>query len=339
MTDPAAPLPAPFAEFADLLTTLPGGDAEAARKVASARVGHFGPIGALGRLETLPVFLARWQYTETPRLDSPMICLYAGRNGVSVRGISARDPGETEQQVEAFGEGRTPVAQICADNEINVRLFELAVELPTGDITETEAMDERTCAATIAYGMEAVAGDPDLLGIGEMGIGNTTIAAALFAALYGGTGADWVGYGSGVDSDGLARKADIVDRALARHAGELDHPLKILSRLGSREIAGMLGALIAARHAEVPVIIDGMTATAAAAIAHAVNPAAIDHCLFAQLSPEPGHEKALAELKQNPLLHLGVKSGEGIGAALVTIMARTALALDPERLAPGPGLN
>src|SRR5690606_12094007 len=109
----------------------------------------------------------------------------------------------------------------------------------------------------IAYGMEAVAGKPDLIGIGEMGIGNTTIAAAIYAALYGGTGADWVGRGTGVDDAGLSRKASAVDRALARHAGELDHPLAILARLGGREIAAMLGAIIAARHQKVPVVVDG----------------------------------------------------------------------------------
>src|ERR1700742_4192796 len=118
------------------------------------------------------------------------------------------------------------------------------MEMPTGDITQGPAMDDRMCAATIAYGMEAIAGKPDLLCIGEMGIGNTTVAAAIYAALFGGSGADWVGRGTGVDDAGLARKADAVDRALAHHADELDHPLKILARLGGREIAAMLGALI-----------------------------------------------------------------------------------------------
>ncbi len=150
-------------------------------------------------------------------------------------------------------------------------------------------MDDRMCAATIAYGMEAIAGRPDLLAIGEMGIGNTTVAAAIFAALYGGSGADWVGRGTGVDDAGLQRKADAVDRALALHKDALGDPLAILARLGGREIAAMLGAIIATRQQKVPVIIDGFVATAAAAIAHAVNPEAIDHCLFGHLSAEPAH--------------------------------------------------
>src|SRR5690554_5870560 len=158
--------------------------------------------------------------------------------------------------------------------------------------------------------MEAGAGKPDLLCIGEMGIGNTTVAAAIFAALYGGTGADWVGRGTGVDDAGLARKADAVDRALARHAGRLDNPFAVLSNLGGREIAAMLGPIIATRHQKVPVIVDGFVATAAAAIAHAVAPGSIDHCLFGHVSAEPGHARALEAMGKTGLLDLGMRLGE-----------------------------
>ncbi len=147
------------------------------------------------------------------------------------------------------------------------------------------------CAATIAYGMEAIAGKPDCLAIGEMGIGNTTVAAAIYAALYGGSGADWVGRGTGVDDAGLARKAGAVDRALAFHRDGLTDPMAILARLGGREIAAMLGALLAARHQKIPVLVDGFVATSAAAIAHAVNPEAIDHCVFAHVSAEHAHRQ------------------------------------------------
>jgi nicotinate-nucleotide--dimethylbenzimidazole phosphoribosyltransferase len=188
-------------------------------------------------------------------------------------------------------------------------------------------MDDRTCAATIAYGMEAIAGGTDLLCVGEMGIGNTTIAAAIYAALYGGTGADWVGRGAGVDDAGLARKADAVDRALALHRDALNDPLAVLARLGGREIAAMLGALIAARQQKVPVVVDGFVATAAAAIAHAVNPAAIDHCMFAHVSAETAHTQALEAIGATPLLDLGMRLGEGSGAALAAVLAKTALHL------------
>jgi nicotinate-nucleotide--dimethylbenzimidazole phosphoribosyltransferase len=175
--------------------------------------------------------------------------------------------------------------------------------------------------------MEAIAGDVDLLCIGEMGIGNTTVAAAIYAALYGGTGADWVGRGTGVDDAGLERKADAVDRALDRHAGRLNTPFEILANLGGREIAAMVGAIIATRHQKVPVIVDGFVATAAAAIAHAVNPASIDHCLFGHVSAEGGHALALERMSAKPLLDLGMRLGEGSGAALAAVLCKTALHL------------
>jgi nicotinate-nucleotide--dimethylbenzimidazole phosphoribosyltransferase len=212
-------------------------------------------------------------------------------------------------------------------HELNLRVFELALELPTGDITLAPAMDDKMCAATIAYGMEAIAGRPDCLAIGEMGIGNTTVAAAIFAALFGGSGADWVGRGAGVDDAGLARKAGAVDRALAFHRDGLTDPFAILARLGGREIAAMLGALLAARHNNVPVLVDGFVATAAAAVAHAINPDAISHCIFAHVSAESAHAKALDRLGVAPLLDLGMRLGEGSGAALGMVLAKTALHL------------
>jgi nicotinate-nucleotide--dimethylbenzimidazole phosphoribosyltransferase len=256
-----------------------------------------------------------------------MVAIFAGNHGVTAQGVSAFPPEVTAQMVANFTAGGAAISQICALHELNLRVFELALELPTGDITLEPAMDDRMCAATIAYGMEAIAGKPDLLAIGEMGIGNTTVAAALYAALYGGSGADWVGRGTGVDDAGLVRKADAVDRAVALHRDAAGNPLELLARLGGREIAAMLGAIIAARQQRIPVIVDGFVATSAAAIAHAVSPAAIDNCLFAHVSAEPAHAKALAAMEKTALLDLGMRLGEGTGAALVAVLAKTALHL------------
>jgi len=316
-----------YADVLELLTIVPDGDEAAVAAVRERDAQLTKPAGSLGQLELLVEFLARWQGRSKPRLDNPMVTIFAGNHGVTDQGVSAFPREVTAQMVANFTNGGAAISQICALHEINLRVFELALELPTGDITQEAALDDRMCAATIAYGMEAIAGKPDLICIGEMGIGNTTIAAAIFAALYGGTGADWVGRGTGVDDAGLQRKADAVDRALARHTGELEHPLAILARVGGREIAAMLGALLAARHQKVPVIVDGYVATAAAAIAHAVNPAAIDHCLFAHVSAEPGHARALEAMGQKGLLDLGMRLGEGSGAALAAVLAKTALHL------------
>ncbi len=316
-----------FADIVELLVAVPEGDDKAVEAVRARDAQLTKPPGSLGKLEELVEFLARWQHRAKPRLDNPMVTIFAGNHGVTDQGVSAFPREVTAQMVANFTNGGAAISQICALHEINLRVFELALELPTGDITREAALDDGMCAATIAYGMEAVAGKPDLICIGEMGIGNTTIAAAIYAALYGGTGGDWVGRGTGVDDAGLTRKADAVDRALALHRAELDHPLAILARLGGREIAAMLGALIAARHQKVPVIIDGYVATVAAAIAHAVNPAAINHCLFAHISAEGQHRVVLDKMGQDGLLDLGMRLGEGSGAALAAVMAKTALHL------------
>jgi len=320
-------IPAPFADIFELLTIVPAGDDAAVEAVRQRQAMLTKPQGSLGRLEELVEFLARWQGKPTPTLNNPMVAIFAGNHGVTARGVSAFPAAVTAQMVANFTNGGAAISQIAALHGLNLRVFELALDLPTGDITVEPALDDRTCAATVAYGMEAIAGRPDLLAIGEMGIGNTTVAAALYAALYGGNGADWVGRGTGVDDQGLGRKAAAVDAALATHHDALVDPLSILARLGGREIAAMLGAIIAARQQKIPVIIDGFVATSAAAIAHAVNPRAIDHCLFAHVSAETAHQRVLTNLQVSPLLDLGMRLGEGSGAALAAVLVKTALHL------------
>lgn len=320
-------MPNPFAEILDLLLLVPGGHEEAVDAVRMRDAQLTKPPASLGKLEELVEWLARWQGKAQPVLDNPMVAIFAGNHGVTDQGVSAFPREVTAQMVANFTDGGAAISQICALHELNLRVFELALELPTGDITLEPAMDDRMCAATIAYGMEAIAGKPDCIALGEMGIGNTTVAAAVYAALYGGDGAEWVGRGTGVDDAGLKRKADAVDRALALHRDGLTDPLAILARVGGREIAAMLGALVAARHQSIPVIIDGFVATSAAAIAHAINPEAIEHCLFAHVSAEQAHARALERMRVTPMLDLGMRLGEGSGAALGLVLAKTALHL------------
>ncbi len=317
----------PFSEVVDLLLLAPDGNEEAVDAVRMHDAQLTKPPGSLGKLEELVEWLARWQGKSPPTLENPMVAIFAANHGVTDQGVSAFPREVTAQMVANFTAGGAAISQICQLHEFNLRVFELALELPTGDITREPAMDDKMAAATIAYGMEAIAGKPDCLGIGEMGIGNTTVAAAIYAALYGGVGADWVGRGTGVDNAGLARKADAVDRALALHKDALRDPLAILARLGGREIAAMLGAIIAARQQKIPVIVDGFVATSAAAIAHAVNPHAIDHCIFAHVSAEHAHHAALEKMGVTPLLDLGMRLGEGSGAALGLLLVKTALRL------------
>lgn len=320
-------MPSPYADIVDLLRLAPAGDEAAVATVRTRDQTLTKPPGSLGKLEELVEFLARWQGKGKPTIDNPMVAIFAGNHGVTDEGVSAFPREVTAQMVANFTAGGAAISQICALHELNLRVFELALELPTGNITREAALDDKMCAATIAYGMEAIAGKPDLLCIGEMGIGNTTVAAAIYAALYGGSGADWVGRGTGVDDAGLRRKAAAVDAAIAFHKSGFADPLSILARVGGREIAAMLGALIAARHQKIPVIVDGFVATSAAAVAHSINPAAIDHCVFAHVSAEHAHQRAIAAMGKTALLDLGMRLGEGSGAALAAIMAKTALHL------------
>jgi nicotinate-nucleotide--dimethylbenzimidazole phosphoribosyltransferase len=316
-----------YSEFDILLQTVQDIDELAVEAVRKHDAQLTKPAGSLGQIEMLVRHLAGWQGKEKPTLNNPMVAIFAGNHGVTAQGISPFPAEVTVQMVANFTAGGAAISQICAMHELNLRVFELALEIPTKDFTLEPALSDKDCAATIAYGMEAIAGNPDLLCIGEMGIGNTTVASALYAALFGGSGIDWVGRGAGIDDEGLKRKIDVVDKGLALHANEGTHPLEILARLGGREIAAMVGAIVAARHKNIPVIIDGFVATSAAAVVYACNPEALDHCIFAHVSEEVAHKRALEKMSKTALLNLGMRLGEGSGAALAAVLAKTALHL------------
>jgi nicotinate-nucleotide--dimethylbenzimidazole phosphoribosyltransferase len=260
----------PFDDIRALLRDLPAPD-EKALAAARARQGQLTkPAGSLGRLEEVAEFLASWQ-GGPPHVDNPLVAVFAGNHGVTAQGVSPFPPSVTEAMVANFQSGGAAINQICKTFDLSLKVYELALTQPTGDITQEPAMDERACAATMAFGMEALAGGPDLLVLGEMG--NTTVAAAIYCALFGGEPEDWVGRGTGVDDAGLKRKADAVRRALSLHKAHLDDPLEVLRRLGGREIAAMAGAILGARHQRVPVMLDGFVVCAAAAVLHAIDPA------------------------------------------------------------------
>lgn len=306
---------------------MPGPDESAIAAVRARDSVLTKPAGALGRVEEIVEWLAAWQGRAPPTINRPLVAIFAGNHGVTARGVSAFPAEVTRQMVENFAAGGAAINQICLAYDLSLKVYDLALDLPTGDITIEPALDEVACAATMAFGMESTAGGIDLLCVGEMGIGNTTIAAAIFAALFGGSAADWVGPGTGLDAAGIIRKQDAVTAALATHAGHLRDPLEVLRRLGGREIAAMTGAILAARMNRIPVIIDGYVASAAAAVLFALDPKALDHCLFGHVSAEPGHRKALARMGKSALLDLGMRLGEGTGAALAAGIVKTAVAL------------
>jgi nicotinate-nucleotide--dimethylbenzimidazole phosphoribosyltransferase len=317
----------PFDDFRALVARMPGPDEAAAATVRARDAVLTKPAGSLGRLEQIAEWLAAWQAKAPPTVNRPLVAIFAGNHGVTAKGVSAYPAAVTRQMVDNFAAGGAAINQLCVAYDLSLKVYDLALDVPTGDITEEAALSERDCAATMAFGMEATAGNIDLLCIGEMGIGNTTVAAAIFAALFGGGAEEWVGPGTGVDAAGIARKQHAVTVALATHARHLGDPLEVLRRLGGREVAAMTGAILAARMNRIPVIVDGYVATAAAAVLYAMDPHTLDHCLFGHVSAEPAHRRALAHIGKTALLDLGMRLGEGTGAALAAEIVKGAARL------------
>ncbi|TYC63245.1 nicotinate-nucleotide--dimethylbenzimidazole phosphoribosyltransferase [Rhodobacterales bacterium] len=313
----------PFEDIRNLVKSMPGPDEEALGKVRARDAQLTKPAGSLGRLEEIAEWLSAWSGKAPPQVTRPLVAIFATAHGVADEGVSAFPSAVNRQMVENFSAGGAAINQICRASDVGLKVFDLAVDMPTPSITKEDAMDEANCAATMAYGMEALAGGIDLVCLGEMGIGNTTVAAAVFNALFGGDAGDWIGRGTGVDDEGLARKREAVEAAVARIAGEKD-PLEILRRVGGREIAAMTGLIIAARLQRVPVIVDGFVTTAAAAIVHKLDPSGLDHCLFAHVSAEQAHGHALKLLGKTALFDFGMRLGEGSGAALAAGIVKVA---------------
>jgi nicotinate-nucleotide--dimethylbenzimidazole phosphoribosyltransferase len=265
-----------------------------------------------------------WQGTDRPHADHPQIVIFAGNHGVAAQGVSAFPPQVTVQMVANFAHGGAAINQLARAFAARLDVHALDLDRPTADFTQGPAMTEAEVVAALAKGYEAVDPGADLLVTGEMGIGNTTVAAALAAALFGGAG--WAGRGTGVDNAGLARKEAAVAAGLARHAAALGDPLEVLRCLGGRELAAMAGAILAARRQRIPVILDGFIACSAAAVLARAVPGALDHCVAGHLSAEGAHGRLLEQLGKDPLLSLGLRLGEGSGAALAIGVVKAAVA-------------
>lgn len=314
--------PATLAEIRSLLADLPQADAGAIAAAQARNAQLTKPPGALGRLEDLAIWLAGWQGTDRPRIASPQVAIYAGNHGVVAQGVSAFPPEVTVQMVANFTHGGAAVNQLARSFGASMTVHPIELDRPTGDFTQTDAMSEADLLAALLVGWQSVNPGADLFVPGEMGIGNTTSAAAIACALFGGTAEDWVGRGTGVDDAGLGRKAAAVRAGVARLTSR--EPLAVLAALGGREVAAMAGAMLRARALRIPVILDGFIACAAAAVLHAAEPGALDHCVAGHASAEAAHGRLLAALQKPALLSLGLRLGEGSGAALAIGILRAA---------------
>jgi nicotinate-nucleotide--dimethylbenzimidazole phosphoribosyltransferase len=309
----------------DACRDLPAPDDSAAAEVAAHQAQLTKPPGSLGRLEELVAWLARWQ-GHAPRLEQVDVLVFAGNHGVTQQGVSAYPAAVTAQMVANFSAGGAAINQLSRVAGASLRVIPLALDRPTQDFTQAPAMDEREFLDAVAQGFAAVASDADLVCLGEMGIGNTTAAAALAASLFGGGGARWAGRGTGVDDAGLARKRAVVDAALARHAGLMGDPLAIAAALGGRELAAILGATLSARQKNIPVLLDGFVCTAAVAPLAKLRADTLAHAQAGHVSAEAGHRMMLDEIGLKPLIDLDMRLGEASGAAVALQILRSALA-------------
>lgn len=322
MTQPFASL----AEFEERLKSAAGPDAQALG-AAQERNGQLTkPPGALGRLEDLAIWYAGWRADAAPQIVAPQVVVFAGNHGVAAQGVSAFPAEVTEQMVLNFQHGGAAINQLCDTFGATLDVKALELDNPTADFTQGPAMSESEVVAALAMGWNAVNPKADLLVAGEMGIGNTTSAAAICHALFGAEAEDWVGRGTGVDDAGLALKAQVVRAGLAANPESMKNGLQALRCLGGRELAAMAGAVAAARHYSIPVVMDGFICTAALACLDAACTGALDHVVAGHQSHETAHASVLQALGKKPILSLGLRLGEGSGGALAIGVMKAALA-------------
>jgi len=303
------------------------------------------PPGSLGRLEEIANRCAAIRESLSPTADRPRIVIFAADHGVCAEGVSAYPQEVTAQMVANYLRGGAAINALARAGDIELQVVDVGVKAPldasdglisrrasasTRNFCREPAMSEAEMHAALATGIELAAGAAaagcDLLGFGEMGIGNTTSASAVTAALTGEPVDKVVGRGTGIDEEGLARKRSAVERGLTLHAAHMQSALGILQRVGGLEIAAMCGFCLGAAAHRVPVVTDGFIATSAAALAVRLCPAAAGFLFAAHRSVEPGHAHLLAMIGQEPLLQLGMRLGEGTGTALAIGIIQAAIA-------------
>lgn len=307
------------------LARLPGPDQLHHQAVTQRAARVLRPPGALARLDQVAAWLAGWQRTDVPEVARPALILAAADHGVVARGVTSYPSEVTRAMVDAIKAGVATSAVMAEQLGAALRVIDAGVGFPTRDIVTDDALTVERFEHLVRLGSETVASlDCDILLVGEMGIGNTTAAAAVSAALCGGPTDRFVGTGAGLDEDGLAAKREVVAEAVAR-VGE-DSPMEILRRLGGSELAVLAGAIAEARIRSIPVLLDGYATTAAAAPLEFAVGGSVGHCLAAHLSPEPGHQLLLERLGLQPLLDLEMRLGEGSGALVALPVVRLAAA-------------
>lgn len=310
--------------FQAILATAPQADAQSEAGAVRRNGTLTKPAGSLGRLEDIAIWYASWRHDAQPSIEAPQVIIFAGNHGVTAQGVSAFPAEVTAQMVINFEHGGAAINQLSKNAGATMSVHAIELDRPTHDFTVQPAMSEADCVAALLVGWNAVSETTDLLVVGEMGIGNTTPAAAICNALFGGAASDWTGRGTGVDDAGLKIKQDVVAKGVAKF-GDLD-ALRVLAALGGRELAAMAGAIARARDLRIPVILDGFICCAAAATLEMAQPGALDHCIAGHASAESGHGRLLAALGKEAMIDFGLRLGEGSGAALALPLLKAAVA-------------
>ncbi len=309
-----------------LLDDLPPPDETAANQAKLREPELTKPPGSLARLEDISVWLSSWQGKHPPTADKTAILVFAASHGVAQQGVSAFPAEVTAQMVANFEAGGAAINQLCRVQGADLSVTDVGVDTPTGDFSQVPAMSDEECAMAVAQGMAAVNKDWDVIGVGEMGIGNTTATAAISHALFEGEAGDWVGPGTGVVKNALGKKVQVVADSVALHRSAMIDGLEVLRLVGGRELAAMAGAILAARLKRIPVVLDGYVCGAAAAVLESCRPGALDHCIAGHMSAEPAHRRLLEKLNKPPLITLGMRLGEGSGAAIALGIVKAAAA-------------
>lgn len=302
--------------FPELFDLADSGDFDesSAAVVAERAANVLRPSGALNRLDELAAWLAGWQRTESPHVDRPAVVLFAGDHGVVAEGVSAYPASVTGSIMDALRAGSATASVMARHLGATLDVVDVGVGRPTGNIRAEPALTGHQLQLAMDAGRLAISSmdASDLLILGEIGIGNTTAAAAVSMALFGGEAADWVGPGSGLDGERLAHKAKVVEEAVRRVSWS--NPLEVLRELGGRELAAITGAVMEARGRSIPVLLDGFVVTSAVIPLEVARPGYLDHCWPAHISPEPGHRRLVEMLDRPAILELGMRLGEGTGA-------------------------
>ncbi len=302
----------PFEDIRHLVKTMPGPriDArDAVKEQLSSYVADLSPFGHYGEALT---WLAGWQGRADPSIDRPLVTVFAGSQGVAKTVIGSDVTEGAQARVAALTKGGASVRGMASTHGAAFKVYEMGIEYPSADMTVEPSLSERDCAAAIAFGMEVVAEGADLIVLGNAGFGSATAAAAIAHGIFGGNAAYW----AGGNTDSAGARIEAVKTATYLHREHLSDPLHILRCFGGRDIAGMVGALIAARHQSIPVLLDGYVVCAAAAILHKISDDALAHCYAGHLSAEPAHGALLDRLGLKPLMEAGIGVGDGTGATL-----------------------